>query len=33
MGLSVTAFKNCNKWTLVYTNFTEDEEVYILNKC
>ena len=33
MGLQVRTFKNCNKWTPAYIKISEDEKVYILNKC
>ena len=32
MGLEISAFKNCNKWALVYKDYWR-WKVYILNKC
>ena len=32
MGLKISAFKNCNKWTPVYKDCGR-LKVYILNKC
>ena len=32
LRLQAKTFKSCNKWTPLYKEIYEDEEVYILNK-